>query len=986
MKLMTLLVKYFLYGAKKQDDDCESKEKMEEQLNGKEKENADKFVDTLKLEICPCPFFSVDFDESEHGKSRIGSFQVGTSQSDFLAPGDLITSINDKRVHGLRGDQINELFRGAKEKVLVELEYELPSIKKGSSYTSSKTTQITLSRDSSGFGFTLRGGVHKNPSFCRPITIINVRPGGPADREGTIRIGDRLLAIDDLNLEGITLADVHKKLRESGNYVDLTVEYDVREVPGVENAISALLVEYEKPYRSTSGISLAQSSSGAVLIDNIKPGSVADRCGALRVNDIILGINGARIDSLKAIEVMSLLDASDEKVSLEILPASAQQASRVLATPLLSRGRFANTLQGIIGSPGLLTPKFGRKLDSNSSRSPEPDLFNNSSTTTGASSTSWTHFYHPEVFNLTLIGGPKGGVGIALENKNGKIVIKEIDGQGSASRSGCLQPGDRVLTLNGQPTSTLGVIEASRLLGDLRPTARVDISIECDVAHSVVPASGVFTVKLANHGFSLGIKLTASSSRNVGEPFTIGAIKGGSAAHRCGSIAPGDYLLAVDGTRLEMFNLEEAAQVLSAASAGEVTTLRIQKDDSFSESPEGGSVVYTVELVRHGGPLGITVSGSEDPFEPILISGLTPGGLSEQTGAVHVGDRLLAINGSSLRAVKLSDAIAMLQDASDIITLKISRQINTQKSVAHHQLRVEADREDFIFHYGNSIPSVDSAVESWDSGGFAPSSAPLSVSSPLPDITPMEPIYSSDTSTIRRKANCRSSSSTRESHSPWAGSSNSLESHTKSEKIYSEWPPPPSDLANARQAMKNNSNNSLEATEKSMPQIPRCCTLPSRRKNILLHPELELKTSQDSTYGSFCGMKLPPDCEIYHVLLEKDSVYEDFGFSVSDGLYEKGVFVNRIRKGGPAEASGILKPFDRILQVNNTRTHDFDCCLTVPLIASAGEKMTLVVMRHPNSTFEKLKDRTASPRSPWMDEEDYNTELPPFPPTISTTL
>ena len=59
---------------------------------------------------------------------------MGTSQSDFLAPCDLITSINDKRVHGLRGDQINELFRGAKEKVLVELEYELPSIKKGRIY------------------------------------------------------------------------------------------------------------------------------------------------------------------------------------------------------------------------------------------------------------------------------------------------------------------------------------------------------------------------------------------------------------------------------------------------------------------------------------------------------------------------------------------------------------------------------------------------------------------------------------------------------------------------------------------------------------------------------------------------------------------------------------------------------------------------------------------------------------------------------------
>ncbi len=38
--------------------------------------------------------------------------------------------------------------------------------------------------------------------------------------------------------------------------------------------------------------------------------------------------------------------------------------------------------------------------------------------------------------------------------------------------------------------------------------------------------------------------------------------------------------------------------------------------------------------------------------------------------------------------------------------------------------------------------------------------------------------------------------------------------------------------------------------------------------------------------------------------LFKDNVYEDFGFSLSDGLYEKGIFVNRIRKGGPADTSG----------------------------------------------------------------------------------
>lgn len=36
-------------------------------------------------------------------------------------------------------------------------------------------------------------------------------------------------------------------------------------------------------------------------------------------------------------------------------------------------------------------------------------------------------------------------------------------------------------------------------------------------------------------------------------------------------------------------------------------------------------VEYTVELVRHGGPLGLTIAGSEDPADSVTISGLTPG-------------------------------------------------------------------------------------------------------------------------------------------------------------------------------------------------------------------------------------------------------------------------------------------------------------------------------------------------------------------------
>lgn len=52
----------------------------------------------------------------------------------------------------------------------------------------------------------------------------------------------------------------------------------------------------------------------------------------------------------------------------------------------------------------------------------------------------------------------------------------------------------------------------------------------------------------------------------------------------------------------------------------------------------------------------------------------------------------------------------------------------------------------------------------------------------------------------------------------------------------------------------------------------------------------------------------------------KDPERDDFGFSVSDGFLEKGVYVNMIRPEGPADRAG-LRPYDRILQVFTLSSH-----------------------------------------------------------------
>lgn len=184
--------------------------------------------------------------------------------------------------------------------------------------------------------------------------------------------------------------------------------------------------------------------------------------------------------------------------------------------------------------------------------------------------------------------------------------------------------------------------------------------------------------------------------------------------NRCGSIQPGDKLLAINDVCLSTCTVEDAAHLLELPD--DIVKLKLQRDD-----PEEGTkdcVTYTVQLQRHGGPLGITISGTEDPLDNIIISELTAGGLAQRTGAMHVGDRLLGINDSTTKNKPLSEAIRMLQSAGDIVTLKIARPFVADGSKA------KAAELDNSSKPSTPIPSIDSAMESWDSlgqdvGGYA---------------------------------------------------------------------------------------------------------------------------------------------------------------------------------------------------------------------------------------------------------------------------
>lgn len=87
-------------------------------------------------------------------------------------------------------------------------------------------------------------------------------------------------------------------------------------------------------------------------------------------------------------------------------------------------------------------------------------------------------------------------------------------------------------------------------------------------------------------------------------------------------------------------------------------------------------LVFNVRLEPNGGPLGITLAGSEDLQKPILISGLIEDGCAFNTRQISIGDCLLAINGESVQDVPLSQATKLLQNIGiSLVELKLARNI-----------------------------------------------------------------------------------------------------------------------------------------------------------------------------------------------------------------------------------------------------------------------------------------------------------------------
>uniref|UniRef100_A0A671KVN8 Glutamate receptor-interacting protein 2-like n=1 Tax=Sinocyclocheilus anshuiensis TaxID=1608454 RepID=A0A671KVN8_9TELE len=797
------------------------------------------------------------------GKPRVSNLRPGglAIRSDQLNGGDYIKSVNGINLSKLRHDEIISMLKNIGERVVLEVEYELPPCS-----VISKTIEVCLEKEGNSFGFVLRGGFHEDWHKARPLVVTYVRPGGPADREGTLRAGDRVLSVNGVAVNRQKHADALTLIMQSSQEAFFLIEYDIMVMDSVQKLSGPLQVDIAHSAGSVLGLSLTTSlyrNKQVITIQKIKPASVADRCGALHVGDILLAIDGMSTEHCSLMEAQQLLSSSSELTKLEILPSQhcshdtglqtlTHCRSQIFSPPAVTSGISANTsgfhsyscstqstypntfpsstLPSYPSSPRCTaTKRRQRRRDHKSSLSL-------ATSTVGAGG----QVVHIETSEVLLRGDPLSGFGLQLqggvfatEPLSAPACVRFIEPDTPAERCGVLQIGDRILSINGIPTEDGTLEEANQLLRDAALANKVILEVEFDVAESVIPSSGTFQVKLPKRrGVELGITISAFNALNIisnlskkpGKPLIISEIQSGSIAHRIGTLEPGDRLLAVDNVRLDNCGMDEAMMVLQQAEG--MVKLRIQKDeDNLDELESSGSVIFTVELKRHGGPLGITISGTEEPFNPILISSLTRNGLAHRCAQTLTTTSSVSCSNSHI-FVKLDNLMVIICNFDD----------------------------------------------QWKVNGLSLSVSP---------------------------ARCHSHNNRDAQENYWSQALQDLETCGQSEIL-----------------------RELEVNRLFIN------TLYTRLKSQL----------------NACQIFIVSLC--LKICMQKDVDSRDFGFSVSDGLLEKGVYVNMIRPDGPADQAG-LRPYDRILQVNHARTRDFNCCLAVPLITEAGEHLQLVISRNP---------------------------------------
>ncbi|KAM3938465.1 multiple PDZ domain protein isoform 2-T3 [Leptodactylus fuscus] len=309
-------------------------------------------------------------------------------------------------------------------------------------------------------------------------------------------------------------------------------------------------------------------------------------------------------------------------------------------------------------------------------------------------------------------------VGLKSENRGELgIFIQEIQEGSVAHRDGRLKEFDQILSINAQPLDqTVTHHQAINLLqkakdyvqlvvarGPLPQLASPVVSRTPSDASTVSALSSpmhwqhVENIELVNDGSGLGFGIVGGKSTGV----IVKTILPGGVADQHGRLRSGDHILKIGDTDLAGMGSEQVAQVLRQCGnrvklvvargplvdPTTVVSTGIQMPPLISAAPElqGNGVMkrdrsgetFDVKLSKNAQGLGITIAGyvGDKNAEPsgIFVKSITKGSAVEQDGRIHVGDQIIAVDGTNLQGYTNQQAVEVLRHTGQTVHLTLVR-------------------------------------------------------------------------------------------------------------------------------------------------------------------------------------------------------------------------------------------------------------------------------------------------------------------------
>ncbi|XP_064497326.1 multiple PDZ domain protein isoform X15 [Pseudopipra pipra] len=588
---------------------------------------------------------------------------------------------------------------------------------------------VELPKDQGGFGIAI-----SEEDTINGVVIKSLTDNGAAAKDGRIKVGDQILAVDDEIVAGYPVEKFISLLKTSKTTVRLTINSaeldnltaapvpsstapaDKRNmqppatipassspepeavkntsrsstpamlasdpatcpiIPGCETTIDI------SKGRTGLGLSIvggADTLLGAIIIHEVYEEGAASKDGRLWAGDQILEVNGIDLRNATHDEAINVLRQTPQKVRLTVYRDEAQYK--------------------------------------------EEDMY--------------------DVLNIELQKKPGKGLGLSIVGKRNDtgVFVSDIVKGGIADTDGRLMQGDQILTVNGEDVRNANQEAVAALLKCSLGTVRLEVGrIKAGPFHSErrtsqssqvsegsgslssfsFPISGSSAPEVFESGLkknttaseiqglrtveikkspadSLGVSIAGGVGSPLGDvPIFIAMMHPNGVAAQTQKLRVGDRIVSICGTSTEGMTHSQAVNILKNASGtielqvvagGEVSVITGQQQDpptsslSFAgltstgifQDDLGPPQYKTITLDRGPDGLGFSIVGgygSPHGDLPIYVKTVFAKGAAAEDGRLKRGDQIIAVNGQSLEGVTHEEAVAILKRTKGSVTLTV---------------------------------------------------------------------------------------------------------------------------------------------------------------------------------------------------------------------------------------------------------------------------------------------------------------------------